>query len=68
MCKKMDELTTIVDKERRDPETKEDCPTYAGKEIKVYSQKVGANISVSLGNVKGEIQKYNIGLGPGNWY
>jgi len=36
--------------------------------IKVYSPKIGDYMTIELGDSKGNIQKYNVGLGPGSWY
>jgi hypothetical protein len=35
---------------------------------KVYSPRFSKYIPLNLGNPAGEIQKYNVGMGPGSWY
>ena len=38
------------------------------KEIKVYSKKVGKEISFNKECISGKMQEYNVGLAPGSWY
>lgn len=35
---------------------------------KIYSPKLDKYVPIDSGNLQGEIQKYNIGMGPGSWY
>jgi hypothetical protein len=53
-------INEIVEKEKTGS-----TPTTS---VQAYSPKLGKTIKVYLGNPKGEVQKYNVGLGPGNWY
>jgi len=64
-------LTKIVEKENvssmvenRDYNaTKEE-----GDNSMIYSPKLDKYVSLDSGKPKGEIQKYNVGMGPGTWY
>ena len=38
------------------------------KEIKVFSKKVGKEISFDKGCTSDKMQDYNVGLAPGSWY
>ncbi|HLC78269.1 MAG TPA: hypothetical protein VJH92_04035 [Candidatus Nanoarchaeia archaeon] len=35
---------------------------------KRYSPKLGGYVSLNSGKPQGEMQEYNIGIGPGTWY
>jgi len=62
-------LTQIVEKENVSPVTR-----VRNHEIKkddkpmIYSPKLDQYVPLDSGNPKGEIQKYNLGMGPGSWY
>ena len=60
-------LNKIVEKEKIKPMPNKDY-NMKEKKVEVYSPKLGKPVEVDLGNTKGEVQKYNIGLGPGSWY
>lgn len=38
-----------------------------GERSMVYSPKLGNYVPLETGNAR-ELQKYNVGLGPGSWY
>ncbi len=62
-------LTQIVEKETICPVTK--AGEYdINKESKpmIYSEKLEKYVPLDAGKPKGEIQEYNIGMGPGSWY
>ncbi|MBA3064361.1 hypothetical protein FP803_02900 [Candidatus Woesearchaeota archaeon] len=64
-------LTQIVEKENighiaRDGSYK--VIEEKGNMPKIYSPKLGKYVPLDSGNPKGEIQKYNVGMGPGSWY
>ena len=63
-------LTQIVEKEKISPKLPEDRTNYAIKDERpmIYSQKLGEYVPLDSANPKGEIQKYNVGMGPGSWY
>ncbi len=63
-------LTQIVEKENISSKLSEDRTNYAtNDEIPtIYSQKLGKYVPLDSDNPKGEIQKYNVGMGPGSWY
>ncbi|HZX12117.1 MAG TPA: hypothetical protein VFE88_01540 [Candidatus Nanoarchaeia archaeon] len=62
-------LTQIVEKENVSP-IAEDRKYEIKKndKPKIYSPKLDRYVALDSGNPKGEIQKYNIGMGPGSWY
>ncbi|MBS3108434.1 hypothetical protein J4409_01040 [Candidatus Woesearchaeota archaeon] len=64
----MDLVQTIGNIEKENLEHNEKPGATPSKITKVYSQKLGRYIPVTFGDTKGEIQKYNIGMGPGSWY
>ncbi|MFH1915764.1 MAG: hypothetical protein ABIJ21_00730 [Nanoarchaeota archaeon] len=43
------------------------APVLEQPKIEVYSEKLGGYITIEK-KPKGELQIYNVGLGPGNWY
>jgi len=45
-----------------------DCALTPEGEPQIYSKKMDAYVPLNFGNPKGDIQKYNVGLGPGSWY
>lgn len=62
-------LAQIVEKENVSP-----VMESRGYEIKkgdrprIYSPKLDKYVPLDSGNPKGEIQRYNVGMGPGSWY
>jgi hypothetical protein len=64
-------LTQIIEKENINSEAKNISYIPVKKEgtgRMIYSPKLNIYIPLNAGNPKGEIQKHNVGLGPGNWY
>ena len=60
-------LTRILNKEDAKVAMSESDAENEQK-IEVYSCKLGKYVSLGRKEAKGDMQKYNIGLGPGNWY
>lgn len=62
-------LTQIVEKENISPVAED--RSYEMKKCtvpQIYSPKLDSYVPLNSGNPKGEIQKYNVGMGPGSWY
>ncbi|MFW6025817.1 MAG: hypothetical protein ACOCRX_05685 [Candidatus Woesearchaeota archaeon] len=62
-------LIQIVEKESIRPVTK--AGEYDINKIDkpmIYSPKLEQYVPLDAGKPKGEIQKYNVGMGPGSWY
>ncbi len=57
-------LTQILESDAR---AQEPNSAIRPQGTQVYSPKLGRYIPINS-EAKGEIQKYNIGLGPGSWY
>jgi hypothetical protein len=63
-------LTQIVEKEKTSSKLPEDRINSAIKDERprIYSPKLDEYVLLDSSNPKGEIQKYNVGMGPGSWY
>ena len=63
-------LTAIVEKENRSTPKEDRLKTTDTKEDiqTIYSPRLGRYVPLNLGRPKGEIQRHNIGMGPGSWY
>jgi len=63
-------LTQIIEKEKISQKRPEERTYNAIKDERpmIYSQKLDKYVPLDSGNPKGEIQKYNVGMGPGSWY
>lgn len=63
-------LTQIVEREKISQKLPKDRTYNAIKDERpmIYSQKLGKYVPFDSGNPQGEIQKYNVGMGPGSWY
>lgn len=62
-------LTQIVEKENISPAAEDRSYEINKCTVpQIYSPKLDRYVPLNSGNPKGEIQKYNVGMGPGSWY
>ncbi len=64
-------LTQIVEKENISPVVENrdyNAIKEEGDNPMIYSPKLDKYVSLDSGKPKGEIQTYNVGMGPGSWY